>query len=74
MQTESCRLAIATMAVDSGGSHQCLLHLVQGGFREEQDIGVATEYIPIKYLLITKGKMVTLQWKISVCTNPGGQD
>lgn len=73
MQMEDCHLAIIIVVVDSGGSHQCLLKLVEGRFCEEQNIGVVLEYIPTKYLLITKGKIMILQWKISVYTNLGDQ-
>lgn len=32
-------------------------------FDEEQDIYIVSKYYPIKYLLITKQKIVTLQWR-----------
>lgn len=53
-------MAIIIVLVDSDGSHQRLLKLVEGRFYEEQNIDVALEYIPKKYLLIIKGKIKTL--------------
>lgn len=58
---EGCHLAITlVVVVYSGRGHQGLLKLVEGRFCEEQNIGVGSEDIPIKYLLITKEEMVTL--------------
>lgn len=56
MQMEDCHLAGIIVIVYLDRSHQCLLKLVEWRFYEEQNIDIALEYIPIKYIWVTKGK------------------
>lgn len=52
-----------TTVITVGKPHPQLLKLVGGKYDEKQDVCVVSKYLPTRYVLVTKGKIVTLPWR-----------
>ena len=62
-----------TTGITAGKPHPQLLKLVGRKYDEKQDVCIVSKDLPTRYMLVTKGKIVTLHWRYPAEPESGDQ-